>query len=94
MTEAKKWKKKVEEAVVYGRLQPAKPLTKAKLTLTRHSSMRPDSDGLVSSFKHVIDGLIEADVLVDDAFENIGMPVYLWLRAPPCKGFITIEVEG
>lgn len=74
-------------------LLPAKPLVKAKLTLTRHSGNCPDSDGLVSGFKHVIDGLVEAKVLENDKFSNIGMPDYRWEKAPLKKGFITIKVE-
>ncbi len=70
------------------------PLKKAHLTLTRHSSIRPDSDGLVSSFKHVIDGLVDTKIIVDDDYKTIGMPTYLWEKAPAKKGYITIKVEG
>lgn len=76
-----------------GRRLPPKPLEKAKLTLIRHSSSEPDSDGLVISFKPVIDALVKAGVLVNDKRGNIGMPEYDWRQAPPKKGFITIKIE-
>lgn len=93
MAESRKWKMLVADFVILGKRRPPKPLTKAKLTLTRRSSVRPDSDGLVSSFKHVIDGLIAAGVIANDRYENIGMPTYLWEKAPRNKGSIRIVVE-
>jgi Holliday junction resolvase RusA-like endonuclease len=91
--EARKWKSMVVSAVILKRAKPAWPLTKAKLTLTRHSSIRPDADGLVSGFKHVVDGLIEAGVIIDDNMDVIGMPTYEWKKAPQRNGFITVRVE-
>jgi hypothetical protein len=88
---SKKWKREV-----WGRVwhkKPEHPLYNAKLTLTRHSSVRPDYDGLVSSFKSVIDGLVEAGVLINDRYENIGNPEYLWVKAPPAYGHIVVKVE-
>jgi len=73
---------------------PRAPLQKAKLTLTRHSASAPDPDGLVSGFKAIVDGLVRAKVLVNDRFENIGMPDYRWVKAAPKKGFIQVRVEG
>lgn len=91
--EAKKWKGLVVNAVRLSRNQPATPLSRARLTLIRCSSIRPDSDGLVSGFKHCVDGLIQAGVIIDDNFDVIGMPTYLWEKAPPKKGMIKIKVE-
>ena len=93
MAEARKWKHAVCDQVILLKLMPPRPLPKAKLTLTRHSMIQPDYDGLVSAFKHVIDGLIEARVLENDKMNNIGAPTYLWEKAPRSKGFITIKVE-
>lgn len=92
--EATAWKKKVVNAVILNKLQPEKPFAKAKLTLTRFSSVEPDYDGLVSSFKHTVDGLIAADVIENDKMSNIGQPTYLWEQAPPGKGKIRVEVEA
>lgn len=72
---------------------PAAPLKKARLTLIRHSAVSPDSDGLVSSFKHIIDGLVDVGVLENDKVVNIGMPHYVWQKAPRGYGSITVVVE-
>lgn len=74
--------------------KPARPLQKATLSLTRHSSHEPDFDGLVSSFKHIIDALVTSEVIENDKQSIIGQPTYLWKKAPPGKGFITVKVEG
>lgn len=92
--EARKWKGLVVNAVRLQRKQPAAPLSRAKLTLTRCSSIRPDPDGLISGFKHCVDGLIQAGVIIDDNFDVIGMPTFLWEKAPPKKGMIKIKVEA
>lgn len=73
-------------------LKPAHPLTSAALTLTRGSSHPTDFDGLVSSFKHVIDGLVQARVIIDDKMSVIGQPKYEWVKAPRKQGFISIKV--
>jgi hypothetical protein len=92
--ESRIWKRGVADYIIINRLKPEAPFKTAKLTLTRHSASAPDSDGLVSCFKHVIDGLVEAGVLENDKFTNIGMPTYLWMYSPRNKGFITIRVEA
>lgn len=91
--ESDKWKKWVCAAINAGRKFKEWPLEKANLTLIRHSSSRPDPDGLVSGFKAVIDGLVVAGVLKNDKFKNIGMPNYMWQPAAPKKGFITVLVS-
>lgn len=74
--------------------RPDTPLIKAQVTLTRSSSQVSDFDGLVSSFKCIIDGLIEAGILVGDRPSHIGQPTYLWQKAPARKGHIKVKVEG
>lgn len=86
------WKSKVRQAAEYRR--PEKPLEKAKLTLVRVSSVQPDVDGLVSSFKHIVDGLVEAGILVNDKPENIGMPDYKWERGAQKAGHVKVKVEA
>ncbi len=89
--EAKKWKKLVAlEILSRG---PCTLLQKAKITLTRYSSRCPDSDGLVSSFKHVIDGIVASGMLPNDTFKTIGMPEYKWEKAPAKKGKIKVKIE-
>lgn len=90
--EAKKWKTLVR--ILVGRKRPAAPLEKAELTLTRYSSVRPDFDGLVGSFKPVIDGLKVAGVIVDDKHDVIGDPTYKWEKCAPKKGKIKVEVKA
>lgn len=90
-TESDTWKARVIRLVRPS--LPTVPLARAKLTLTRCSSSSPDSDGLVSGFKHVIDGLVIAGVLENDRYENIEMPTYLWRKVPAGKGMIRVVVE-
>lgn len=73
-------------------MRPRAPIARASLTLTRCSTTRPDPDGLTSSFKHIIDGLVKSGVLADDRHENIGFPTYLWEQAPRGKGCIRIQL--
>lgn len=87
---AQTWKKNVSMCVFSNK--PKKPLEKAQLILTRKSSVAPDPDGLVSSFKHIIDGLVACGVLADDKYSNIGMPTYLWEKAPKGEGSVEVEV--
>ncbi len=89
---AKEWKQKAFTASWH--LGPPSPLTKAKLTLVRCSSVPIDFDGLVSSFKHVIDGLVQAKILIDDNMSVIGQPTYEWIKGSPKLGYITIKVES
>ena len=74
--------------------RPKAPLKKAKLSLCRHSTHCPDYDGLVSSFKHVIDGLIRCGILIDDNMSAIGMPSFSWEKSKRGRGFITVLVES
>jgi hypothetical protein len=54
----------------------------------------PDSDGLVSGFKVIIDSLVKAGVLIDDNFKVIGMPVYTWeYRTRKLGGQMVIKIE-
>lgn len=73
---------------------PPKPLQKARLTLTRFSSSEPDYDGLVSSFKVVVDSLRYNAVLADDKMKNIGIPRYDWQKCAPKAGMIHVIVES
>lgn len=90
--EAKKWKKLVW-LMVRAAGANGLGLEQAKITLVRASSSEPDFDGLVSSFKHVIDGLVEAGVLKNDKPSVIGQPVYLWEKCAPRQGHIRVTVE-
>lgn len=73
--------------------RPANPLTKAKLTCTRFSTRELDYDNLVSSFKPIIDGLKDAGVIVDDKSGVLVKREYLWARAAPKQGRVSVLVE-
>lgn len=88
---AKTWKTLILYATVGKR--PLEPLTKARLTLTRCSAKEPDFDGLVSSFKHVVDALIFSKIIIDDSTKHVGIPTYVWEKAKPKEGKIRIKVE-
>jgi hypothetical protein len=88
---AAKWKLAVARAT-HGK-RPSEPLAKARLTLTRVSSSEPDTDGLISGFKNVVDGLVECGVLVNDKPSNIGVPDYRWEKGRPGHGKIRVKVE-
>lgn len=91
--EAKKWKRLVHNAVVLNRLVPATPITKAKLICTRFAfGKKPDFENLAHSFKHIIDGLVEANVLIDDNQEIIGQPEYKHEPAKGRQGKVRIEI--
>lgn len=87
-----KWKSAVHKMALF--LAPPNPLDKAHITFIRHSSRQPDYDGLVSSFKHCLDGLTAAGVISDDSQEVIGIPAYRWEYARPKDGKITVIVEA
>lgn len=73
--------------------KPESPLSLAKVTCTRFSSHEPDFDNLVSSFKPLVDGLKAAGVIVDDKSAHLERE-YLWQKASPRHGRITIRVEA
>lgn len=72
---------------------PEEPLSKAKVICTRHSSVEPDYDGLVSSFKYVIDALVAHGFVIDDSSKYLERE-YEWKKEKRGHGFIKIEFEG
>lgn len=92
LSESRKWKRAVW-AAVQNAGKPAQPMLSASIELIRHSSTQPDFDNLVISFKWILDGLIDAGVIVSDKPSVIGQPVYQWEKAAPKKGFIEVRVS-
>lgn len=84
------WKRMVAYAV--SGKKPKSPLEKATVYLTRVSAREPDWDNLAASFKHVIDGLIVAQILADDSTKTIGQPKISWEKAAPKSGYIRVKV--
>jgi Holliday junction resolvase RusA-like endonuclease len=87
----KKWKQAVFTKAWPRR--PTEPLACAIITFTRCSSVEPDFDNLVISFKACMDGLRQAKIIVDDKKKNVGRPEYLWEYAPKGQGKIKIKIE-
>jgi len=88
--ERKRWKMLVWMATLGER--PKEPFKKAQLTLTRFSAREPDYDGLVSSFKAILDGLVEAKIIADDRPSVVGQPTFRWEKTNPGSGRIRVEV--
>lgn len=88
--ENKKWDKHIF-VYSYGKA-PCEPLTKCDVTLTRVSSKEPDTDGLYSSFKSVLDALIHNNIIIDDKPSVINLKC-LWEKGPPNKGAVKIRIE-
>lgn len=73
--------------------KPERPLERAALKLERHSSVECDPDAIAASFKYVIDALVGNGVLVGDSSSHVKLdPPPAWHKAPPKRGFITVEV--
>ena len=92
--ERKAWRDKTLWAIrEAGVVPPARPLARARLTFTRHSSAQPDyGDNLGQSFKSLRDALVGI-IIQDDTPAVVGTPIYRWASAPPRGGYVTIEVE-
>lgn len=54
------------------RKMPLSPLSKANITIIRHSHRFLDYDGLVGSLKPVIDAFVTCGVLEDDSWNVVG----------------------
>lgn len=51
--------------------RPEKPISSARVSIWRHSSGTLDRDNLYFTFKPIIDGLVEAGVILDDGFDMV-----------------------
>lgn len=89
--EHKRWHSYVWAATLDSK--PDTPFKRVDLTFVRMSSSRPDYDGLVGSFKPIIDGLVKARVIADDTPEVIGAPKYIWEYAKPRFGKVKIIIK-
>jgi Holliday junction resolvase RusA-like endonuclease len=87
----KLWQNRVINKVTLERLAPPKPWKKSRAIFTRFSSVEPDYDNLVISFKAIRDGLKKAGVIEDDGPKFLDA-VYYWDKVPPKFGKVRIEV--
>jgi Holliday junction resolvase RusA-like endonuclease len=76
-----------------GRNIPEHPIKRARICFTRLSSVEPDYDGLVGSFKPVLDALVKMGILENDKIANVGAPTYLHIKCAPRSGKIKVEIE-
>lgn len=74
--------------------KPKTPLTKAKITFTRFSSVEPDADNLRFSYKPLLDAMKRAGIILDDKPGVIGEPSCFWVKARAKEGSISVVVEG
>jgi Holliday junction resolvase RusA-like endonuclease len=97
------WSKRSKSAtkwrdIVYWHTRIAKksfqalPLDFAQVTMTRHSSSEPDFDGLVGSFKPILDALVSCGILLNDTMKHVE-GIYRWKKCAPKQGKITVEVK-
>jgi hypothetical protein len=89
--ESRKWRKLVAQAL--GANVPKLPLKVAQCEFLRASSVEPDYDNCVSSFKHCTDALVEWGVLENDRPSNMPGAKYTWQKAKPGAGFIRVKVQ-
>lgn len=87
----KEWHRYVANACLMNK--PAKPLKFSRVWLVRASATVCDFDNLVFSFKPVLDGLVLAGVLEDDAMENIIEQHYAFSKVKRKEQHITVTVE-
>lgn len=80
-------------SAIYGK-KPKEPLKKYQLKLVRASSSEPDYDGLVVSFKLIVDALVDLGVLENDKLSQSGRWEVEWVKEKPKKGWISITVSS
>jgi Holliday junction resolvase RusA-like endonuclease len=73
--------------------KPKTPLTRCRIIFARYSSRVSDFDNRVHSFKGILDGLVEAGILIDDNDEVIIDRAYPAYKASPKFGHIEIIIE-
>lgn len=88
---AKKWKRAVWRQCWH--LRPPKPLAKAHVTLLRASAGRMDADNARSSLKAIMDGLVEAGIIVDDNPDVVGEPTLVPVKCARGCGHVVVTVR-
>lgn len=91
--ERRKWRRLVCEHVD-GRARPKEPLGRAQITCIRATHRKDDFDNRVASFKSVIDGLVDAQVIKSDSDDVIIVRQYLHELTGPKNCHIRVIVEA
>jgi Holliday junction resolvase RusA-like endonuclease len=86
----KTWAKLVRIAI--GAKLPRAPLKVASAEFTRYSSVEPDFDNNVSSWKAVIDAIVRAGVLENDRPSNLPNAKFNWQYAKRGQGRIHVKI--
>lgn len=90
----KAWHKLVSDMVLADHYVPDEPLSKAELECIRYSTREPDRDNLASSFKAIIDALVNLEILEDDRPSVVGSPTFRWERAKRGEGRVRVIVRA
>lgn len=91
---AQKWKKLVVQSLFdCATSLPSHPLKKARIYLIRRSPRQCDFDGLVGSFKPVLDALVKCMVIEDDAPQHIEC-TYSWEKTSTKGQGIKVTIES
>lgn len=92
--EAEEWRMRIMAALRSRKpfaQKPAKPLERVQISITRHSHRMLDFDGMVGSFKPVVDALVKNGVLVDDSWAVTG-PWFVDQKFRPKKAGQLLEI--
>ena len=82
---AKRWKQRAKDACTS--LGMKKLTGRPTIFLCRHTKVEPDYDNLVTSFKHVLDGVVLSGIIEDDGPDYIET-VYIWTRS--AEKYVTV----
>ncbi len=88
----KDWYERVYWEVYQKGKRPAEPLELAAIYGVRHSSQQPDRINLWYSFKPLVDGLIRAGVIKDDAPRYLASEHYSWEWVPKGEAWVSLRV--
>ncbi|MGE3608024.1 MAG: hypothetical protein AB7I27_00450 [Bacteriovoracaceae bacterium] len=74
--------KKIHREIVIALInkKPAKPILKAKITVTRYSWGSLDRDNAYFTCKPILDTLVKEKVLIDDKWENVDQPQIIQVK--------------
>ncbi len=90
----KEWHKRVWLAVRESGEKPREPWKTAGIVVVRHSALpEPDRDNLAYSAKVILDGLVKAGVIADDAPANLEIQRYTWEHATGADQRVEVEVS-
>jgi hypothetical protein len=87
-----KWRMAVQMELIAQGAARVGPWSRVAIECTRASVREPDFDNLVSSFKPLIDGIVDSGLIEDDNSKVIVAREYLWTPAPRGKGWVKVVI--